>query len=80
MRFAKGSIEVNSGQDMQLLRQVLHSKCVTHDQLFEFMTLGAYENNKDSFNWRVRRLVEHGFLEKHYVPEISKKSVYRILR
>jgi hypothetical protein len=78
MRFAKGSIEVNSGQDMQLLRQVVHSKFVTHDQLFEFMTLGAYENNKDSFNWRVRRLVEHGFIEKHYVPEISKKSVYRI--
>ncbi len=78
MRFAKGSIEVNSGQDMQLLRQVVHSKFVTHDQLFEFMTLGAYENNKTSFNWRVRRLVEHGFLEKHYVPEISKKYVYRI--
>ena len=78
MRFAKGSIEVNSGQDMQLLRQVVHSKFVTHDQLFEFMTLGAYENNKDSFNWRVRRLVEHGFLERHYVPEVSKKCVYRI--
>lgn len=78
MRFAKGSIEVNSGQDMQLLRQIVHSKFVTHDQLFEFMTLGAYENNKDSFNWRVRRLVEHGFIEKHYVPEVSKKSVYRI--
>jgi hypothetical protein len=78
MRFAKGSIEVNSGQDMQLLRQVVLSKFVTHDQMFEFMTLGAYENNKTSFNWRVRRLVEHEFLERHYVPEISKKYVYRI--
>src|SRR5436190_1540848 len=78
MRFAKGSIEVNSGQDMQLLRQVVHSKFVTHDQLFEFMRLGAYENNHNSFNWRVRRLVEHDFLERHYVAEISKNSVYRI--
>ena len=57
---------------MQLLRQVVHSKFITHDQLFEFMTLGAYENNKDSFNWRVRRLVEHGFIEKHYVPSVDR--------
>src|SRR5262245_42337611 len=78
MRFAKGSIELSSNQDMQLLRQVIHSKFVTHDQLFEFMTLGSYENNKTSFNWRVRRLAEHGFLERHYLPEISKKYVYRI--
>jgi hypothetical protein len=78
MRFSKGSIELSSIQDMQLLRQVVHSKFVTHDQLFEFMTLGAYENKKASFNWRVRRLAEHGFLERHYLPEISKKYVYRI--
>ena len=79
MRFAKGSIEVNSGQDMQLLRQVVHSKFVTHDQLFEFMTLGAYENKQDRHStgafgdwWST------DFLERHYVPEISKKYVYRI--
>ena len=58
MRFSKGSIELSSIQDMQLLRQVVHSKFITHDQLFEFMTLGCYENKKPSFNWRVRRLVE----------------------
>jgi hypothetical protein len=78
MRFSKGSIELSSIQDMQLLRQVVHSKFITHDQLFEFLTLGTYENKKPSFNWRVRRLVEHGFLERHYLPEISKKYVYRI--
>ena len=78
MRFSKGSIELSSIQDMQLLRQVVHSKFITHDQLFEFLTLGTYENKKPSFNWRVGRLVEHGFLERHYLPEISKKYVYRI--
>jgi hypothetical protein len=78
MRFSKGSIELSSIQDMQLLRQVVHSKFITHDQLFEFLTLGTYENKKPSFNWRVGRLAEHGFLERHYLPEISKKYVYRI--
>ena len=78
MRFSKGSIELSSIQDMQLLRQVVHSKFITHDQLFEFMILGSYENKRPSFNWRVRRLVEHGFLERYYLPEISKKYLYRI--
>jgi hypothetical protein len=43
-----------------------------------YRRMGAYENNKTSFNWRMRRLVEHGFLERHYVPETSKKYVYRV--
>ena len=66
MRFTKGSIELSPAQDMPLLRQVLHSQFITHDQLFEFMDIGNYERKRPSFNWRVRRLVEHEFLSPYY--------------
>ena len=58
MGYQKGSITLSARQDTPLLLQVLHSRFVTHDQLFEFMLLGCYELKRASFNWRVRRLVE----------------------
>src|SRR5438309_12106441 len=67
MRYQRGSISISTGQDVPLLRQVLQSQFITHDQLFEFMRLGCYELKRHSFNWRVRRLVENGFLRLHSV-------------
>jgi len=78
MRFTKGSIEISFAQDMPLLRQVLHSQFITHDQLFEFMDIGNYERKRPSFNWRVRRLVEHDFLNRYYFPEIDLSYLYRL--
>ncbi len=78
MRYSKGSIEINYVQDIPLLRQVLHSQFITHGQLFEFMRIGCYELKRPAFNWRVRRLVEHDFLKRHYLPEISQGYLYRI--
>jgi hypothetical protein len=63
MRYSRGSISISAGQDIPLLRQVLQSQFITHDQLFEFMRLGCYELKRHSFNWRVRRLVQAGFLD-----------------
>jgi len=63
MRYPKGCISISAGQDIPLLRQVLESQFITHDQLFEFMRLGCYELKRHSFNWRVRRLVQSGFLD-----------------
>src|SRR5437867_12191790 len=63
MRYPKGSISISAGQDIPLLHQVLESQFITHDQLFEFMRLGCYELKRHSFNWRVRRLVQSGFLD-----------------
>ena len=74
MRYAKGSIKLSSAQDYPLLRQVMRSQFVTHDQLCEFMTLGCYEIKRQSFNWRVRRLVMHGFLLRHYLPALARPA------
>jgi hypothetical protein len=78
MRFSKGSIEISFAQDMPLLRQVLHSQFITHEQLFEFMDIGNYERKRPTFNWRVRRLVQHEFLNRYYFPEIDVSYLYRI--
>src|SRR5438132_9711105 len=75
MRYQKGSISIGTGQDIPVLRQVMQSRFITHDQLFEFMRLGCYEVNRHTFNWRVRRLVENGFLNLH---PVGHSCVYSI--
>src|SRR5688572_20794667 len=78
MGFQKGSIALSDGRDKPLLLQVLHSQFITHDQLFEFMQLGAYEFSRAVFNWRTRRLVSCGFLLRHLVPPVTREPVYTI--
>ena len=75
MRYQKGSISISTGQDIPVLRQVLQSQFVTHDQLFEFMCRGCYELNRHTFNWRVRRLVKNAFLDLH---PVGHSCVYSI--
>jgi hypothetical protein len=75
VRYQKGSISISTGQDVPVLRQVLESQFITHDQLFEFMRLGCYEANRHTFNWRVRRLLKNGFLDLH---PVGHSCVYSI--
>ena len=77
MRYQRGSIAISVGQDLPLLRQVLQSQFITHEQLFEFMRYGCYELKRSSFNWRVLRLVQKGFLERH---PLRASCVYSIAR
>ena len=78
MGFAKGSISLSPTQDIPMLLQVLHAQFVTHDQLRQFGLLRGYELNGGSFNWRVRRLVENGLLERHSVRGVSPDPIYSI--
>jgi hypothetical protein len=78
MGYQKGSITLSATQDIPLLLQVLHSRFITHDQLFEFMLLGCYELKRASFNWRVRRLVEVELLHKQCARPVTPSPVYSI--
>ena len=62
MRYAKGSVVVNPERDIPLLRQLRNSKFVSHTQLFEFMKLGGFDHSQNSFNWRVKRLIDSGHI------------------
>jgi hypothetical protein len=78
MRYFKGSVALNQAHDYALLRQVLRSHFATHSQLFEFMRLGGYERDRRVFNWRLRRLVAHGFVSKHHASSAGVEAVYSI--
>ena len=76
MRYAKGSIQLSASHDHPLLRQVLRCGFITHDQLFEFLKLGCYERNRQSFDWRVSRLVKHGLVVKQVPAAAGGGVVY----
>jgi hypothetical protein len=80
MGFQKGSIALSPVHDLPLILRVLHSQFITHDQLFEFMQLGCYEFKRSSFNWRVRRLVDGGLLNRHCARPVTPSHVYSITR
>lgn len=80
MRYWKGSIHLSPSQDHPLLRQVLRSEHVTHSQLFEFMQLGGYERSRQSFAWRMRRLVRTGLVKQHRTKLFGCEPVYSLSR
>jgi hypothetical protein len=80
MRYRKGSIELNQSRDLPLLRQVLRSEFATHTQLFEFMRLNHLERSRKSFDWRLRRLVRHGFVMQSGMPACGGQPVYSVAR
>jgi hypothetical protein len=78
MRYLKDSIRLSLEHDHPFLRQILHSGFVTQDQLWEFMVRGGHESRRRSFNWRVKRLVDHGFLKRHVLSNGACSFVYSL--
>jgi Replication-relaxation len=74
----KGALAINAYRDIPLLRQIRDSTVISHSQLFRFMSLGHYESRRDVFNWRLRRLVQHGFVKRHQFSHVSPDYVYSI--
>ncbi|MGH9511352.1 MAG: hypothetical protein ACRD2U_04375 [Terriglobales bacterium] len=80
MRYAKGSLVISGERDIPLLRQVRNSRFVSHQQLFEFMKFSGFDRSRNSFNWRVRRLVKYCQLELCHGAYGAGSAVYRIDR
>jgi hypothetical protein len=78
MRYPKGSIQLNQSRDLPLLRQILRSEFVTHSQLFEFSCLNHYERSRNSFHWRMRRLVGRGLVLRQTLAAGTGDAVYSI--
>jgi hypothetical protein len=76
MRYPKGSIQLRESRDIPLLRQVLYSEFVTHAQLWEFMQLKHYERNRNSFNWRMRRLVDRRLVLRQNTTTVGGNVIY----
>ncbi len=80
MRYAKGSLVVSRERDIPLLRQLRNSRFITHQQLFEFMKLGGFDHDRDSFNWRLRRLRRSAHVGFCSEVNGADSAVYRITR
>jgi hypothetical protein len=78
MRYPKGSIQLNQSRDLPLLRQILHSEFITRSQLFEFMELNGYERSRNSYDWRMRRLVERGLVMRQTALAGTGDFVYSL--
>jgi Replication-relaxation len=78
MRYWKGSIALNRIRDYPLLRQVLHSGFITHNQLFEFLRLDYCTSSRNAFNNRVLRLLKHGLLIRRERPVVNREAVYSV--
>jgi len=78
MRYPKGSIQLNQSRDLPLLRQILHSEFVTRSQLLELAQLSHYERSRNSFHWRMRRLVERGLVLRRTLPAGTGDTVYSV--
>ena len=80
MRYAKGSLVINPERDIPLLRQVRNSKFVSHHQLFELMKLGGFDHSRNSFNWRVKRLLDSGHIGICHGVYGAGSAVYRVAK
>jgi len=78
MRYPKGSIQLNQSRDLPLLRQILRSEWVTHSQLFEFTQLNHHERSRNSFHWRMRRLVDRGLVLRQTLVAGTGDAVYSV--
>ncbi len=78
MGYVKGVIDLRSRQDAVLLQQVLRSRYVTHEQLWQFLQFHTQEKRRRIFNWRMSRLVRHGLVVRAMAAFQSRTWVYSI--
>jgi hypothetical protein len=78
VRYFKGGIKLSLDRDHALLKQVLYSGFISQEQLWEFMVQAGCERSRHVLNWRIKRLVNHGFLERHVLANIRRSFVYSV--
>jgi len=78
MPYPKGSLNLNPDRDYPLLERLGRSGFATHSQLFEFMRITDRETSRQSFNWRVLRLVQHNLIRRQNLPRLGAEYVYAL--
>jgi hypothetical protein len=80
MRYAKGTVSVSASRDIPLLLYARNAKFINHRQLFTLLKLASFEYSRESFNWRIRRLVAGNYLSVCEGDFGNAGVVYRISR
>ena len=68
-----------NAEDRELLEIVTTAKWITHNQLYEMVSIGRIENRK-GYERRVRRLAHCGLLRKQRPAFLNRKILYSITR
>lgn len=63
MRYLAGTIAISNGADVPVMRIVHCAGHLTFEQLYRAIHLGKTKPFWDSLRWRVRRLIDHQFLD-----------------
>jgi hypothetical protein len=72
MRYEPGLIQISERADVPVLRLAYRAGHLTMHQLYESLNISATARTAwHSFRWRVRRLAEHGFLERSKVDGLG---------
>jgi hypothetical protein len=81
MRYRSGSIRLSLVEDDPLLWQVMQSRYISHEQLWKCASLRNSITPRSTFNWRIARLVAHGFLRRLDIPAAGHQgTVYSVRR
>ena len=78
MRYAKGTVSISPLRDIPLLLHVRNSRFISHRQLFELMKLASTEYSRESFAWRMQRLVAGNYISRSEGDFGNGTIVYRI--
>src|SRR5262245_19194783 len=72
MRYPKGTIAISEQADVPILRTMYRAGHVATKQVYDHLHPSKWmKNSWDSFRWRVKRLVEHGFVDQERVSGIG---------
>lgn len=78
MRYAKGTFVITEERDLPLLRHVRNARFVSHQQLFELMRLDGLGSCRTTFNWRIRRLLKTGHIQRLMGMNWKRAAIYSI--
>lgn len=77
---------VSETRDLPVLLQIRNARFITHEQLYELLSLASYEHSRNSFNWRIRRLLQAEYVSickgafgrGAVVYHISRQGLYQL--
>jgi hypothetical protein len=78
MRYLKGTFVITRERDIPLLRHVRNCRFVAHPQLLELLQYDAVAPCRNTYNWRVQRLLRTGHIQRVEEESWRGTPVYTI--
>ena len=78
MRYLKGTFVITRERDIPLLLHVRNCRFVAHSQLLELLQYDAAAPCRNTYNWRVQRLLRTGHIQRVEGESFRGTPVYTI--